>query len=592
MTKVGKLRQYMRRHGVQAFVTPSTDPHSGEYVPKHWESRAWVTGFTGSAGVAVVTMDKAALWTDSRYFIQAADQIRDTEFVLMKDKVEGTPTIEDWLATELSDGDCVGVDGLVNTVSAIEALRDSLLPYGITVEDVGDPYDEIWEERPQLPTSPVVIQGLEYSGESAASKLARIREKTGMDALLVSMLDEVCWTLNLRGDDIDYNPVFVSYLLITPDKAVLYVDRRKTDEVRSCYEGRDMLIADYLNDEGVEVKDYGSIFSDLKDIDTPVWAQKERTNYACYMLLKNPMARECPISAMKVMKNATEIAGYRKAMVKDGVAMVKWLKWLIPAVEAGGQTEMSLVRRLYELRKEQLLFMGDSFQNIMGYGSHGAIVHYEPNDTTDIPVRAEGLLLCDVGSQYRDGTTDMTRTIPLGPLTDEMRRDYTLVLRGWINLAKAHFPKGTYGSQLDVLARAAMWEYGINYLHGTGHGVGSYLNCHEGPHQFRMNYMPFPLCPSMTITDEPGIYIEGSHGVRHENTMLVVEDKDGVTFGPYYRFEPLTMCPVITWPVITEWLTSDEKTWLNQYQKQVFETLSPLLDNEHREWLREICKEI
>ncbi len=582
----------MMKAGVQAFITPSTDPHSGEYVPKHWESRSWLSGFTGSAGTAVVTINKAALWTDSRYFIQAAEQILDSGFVLMKDKIEGTPTVEEWLAGELKAGDYVGIDGLVNTVTAVDELKRQLEPFGIRVKDVGDPYEELWENRPTLPDSPVIIQGLEFSGERTASKLSRIREQIGSNGLLVSMLDEVCWTLNLRGNDIDYNPVFVSYLFITPKRAVLYVNRKKVDGVSSKSEGNEILVNDYLKAEGVDIKDYGDVFEDLKHTDVPVWVQPEKTNYTCFSLLKYPQRKECPISSMKVMKNTTEIEGYKRCMIKDGVAMVKWLKWLIPAVEDGGQTEMSLVRKLYELRAEQPLFMGDSFANIMGYGSHGAIVHYEPSEDTDVPVKAEGLLLCDVGSQYRDGTTDMTRTIPLGHLTDEMRRDYTLVLKGWINIARIHFPKGTYGSQLDVLARAPMWEYGINYLHGTGHGVGSYLNCHEGPHQFRMNHMPFKLSPSMTITDEPGIYIEGSHGVRHENTMLVVKDTDGITFGPYYKFEPLTMCPVITWPIIKEMLSDEEKAWFNGYQKSVYETLSPYLDMECQIWLSETCKEI
>lgn len=593
MDGISALRAYMKRAGVSAFITPSTDPHSGEYVPKHWESRSWISGFNGSAGTAVVTLSKAALWTDSRYFLQAAKQIEGSEFVLMKDKLESTPTIENWLISELKEGDVVGIDGWVNTVTAVEEMQAKFESAGISVKEIGDPYAEIWEKRPELPSTPVIIQGLDFSGESAKNKIERIRQIIceGKDekgawkkscGVLISMLDEVCWTLNLRGEDIEYNPVFVSYLLVTDKKAILYVDQQKiTDKV-----------AEYLDGEGVEVKRYEDVANDLKLHEIPVWAQPEKTNFACYSLLKNPIKKECPVSTMKIMKNEVEIKGYKSAMLKDGIAMVKWLKWVVPAVEKGGQTEMSLVRKLYDLRAEQPLFKGDSFANIMGYGYHGAIVHYEPTDETDIPVRAEGLLLCDVGSQYRDGTTDMTRTIPLGPLTEQMKRDYTLVLKGWINLGRVHFPRGTYGSQLDVLSRAPMWEYGINFLHGTGHGVGSYLNCHEGPHQFRMNYMPQPLYPSMTITDEPGIYIEGSHGVRHENTMLVVEDKEGETFGPYYRFEPLTLCPVFTSPILTEMLDKDEVKWFNDYQQLVYDILAPHLDEEHREWLKGICSPI
>lgn len=584
--KLTLLRRLMAHGNIQAIVVPSTDPHSGEYVPDHWECRAWISEFHGSAGTAVVTTDKAALWTDSRYFLAAEQVFRDSEFVLMKEKIEGTPTISQWLGSVLPKGATVAVDGWTNTVTAVEQLTQELKAVGINIVTAIPSLDDIWTDRPPLPLTPVVIHGLEYSGERASSKIARIRrqmldEGNADDcSLLISMLDEVAWTLNLRGSDIEYNPVFVSYLLVRPDTACLYIDRRKlTPEV-----------TEYLKGEGVEVRDYGTIGSDLQQMDSPVQIQPDKTNYACYSCISKPVRRDCPVSVMKIMKNPTEIAGFRSAMLRDGIAMVKWLKWLLPAVEAGGQTEMSLSRKLHELRCEQPLFMGESFATIMGYGWHGADIHYEPTDESDIPVLPEGLLLCDSGGQYLDGTTDVTRTIPLGPLTDTMRQDYTLVLKGWINIARVHFPHGTYGSQLDVLARAPMWERGTNFLHGTGHGVGSYLCVHEGPHQFRMNYMPQPLLPGMTITDEPGIYIEGSHGVRHENTMIVVEDQQGRTFEPYYRFDPLTLVPLFTSPIITEMLDSDELRWFNDYQQRVYDTLAPHLDDEHREWLYGITR--
>lgn len=584
--KLTLLRRLMAHGNIQAIVVPSTDPHSGEYVPDHWECRAWISEFHGSAGTAVVTTDKAALWTDSRYFLAAEQVFRDSEFVLMKEKIEGTPTISQWLGSVLPKGATVAVDGWTNTVTAVEQLTQELKAVGINIVTDIPSLDDIWTDRPPLPLTPVVIHGLEYSGERASSKIARIRrqmldEGNADDcSLLISMLDEVAWTLNLRGSDIEYNPVFVSYLLVRPDTACLYIDRRKlTPEV-----------TEYLKGEGVEVRDYDTIGSDLQQMDSPVQIQPDKTNYACYSYISKPVRRDCPVSVMKIMKNPTEIAGFRSAMLRDGIAMVKWLKWLLPAVEAGGQTEMSLSRKLHEMRCEQPLFMGESFATIMGYGWHGADIHYEPTDESDIPVLPEGLLLCDSGGQYLDGTTDVTRTIPLGPLTDTMRQDYTLVLKGWINIARVHFPHGTYGSQLDVLARAPMWERGTNFLHGTGHGVGSYLCVHEGPHQFRMNYMPQPLLPGMTITDEPGIYIEGSHGVRHENTMIVVEDQQGRTFGPYYRFDPLTLVPLFTSPIITEMLDSDELRWFNDYQQRVYDTLAPHLDDEHREWLYGITR--
>jgi Xaa-Pro aminopeptidase len=594
MNNVCALRKLMADKGISAFITPSTDPHSGEYVPKYWESRAWISGFTGSAGTAVVTSDKAALWTDSRYFLQAAEQIDGTDFVLMKDKVEGTPSVADWLGEVVPKGAVVAVDGWVNTVTAVEELSKDLEANGVTLVTDFAPYDEIWTGRPVLPLDEVFIQPMEYAGESASSKIERIRteiSKWGADAILVSMLDEVAWTLNLRGSDIEYNPVFVSYLFITEKDAVLYVNKSKINAE----------VAAYLEGEGVAIKGYNEIEGDLRNSECKVMIQKDKTNAHIAECIATKVVHDCPVSTMKIMKNEAEIRGYRSAMLKDGLAMVKWIKWAIPAVEAGGQTELSLDEKLYQCRAEQDLFKGVSFASIMGYAAHGAIVHYEPTPETDIPVEPKGLLLIDSGAQYQDGTTDITRTIPLGPLTWEERRDYTLVLRGFINLGRAVFPRGTYGSQLDCLARTPMWRYGLNYLHGTGHGVGSFMNVHEGPHQFRMNYMPTPLVPGMTITVEPGIYIEGQHGVRHENTTLVVEadfsDKgmegnQGQTFGPYYTFEHLTLCPILTSPILVEMMEKEEIEWFNKYQQMVYDKLSAHLDEEHRQWLYEVTRPI
>lgn len=594
MNNVCALRKLMADKGISAFITPSTDPHSGEYVPKYWESRAWISGFTGSAGTAVVTSDKAALWTDSRYFLQAAEQIDGTDFVLMKDKVEGTPSVADWLGEVLPKGAVVAVDGWVNTVTAVEELSKELEAKGLTLVTDFAPYDEIWTGRPVLPLDEVFIQPMEYAGESASSKIGRIRteiSKWGADAILVSMLDEVAWTLNLRGSDIEYNPVFVSYLFITEKETVLYVNKSKINAE----------VAAYLEGEGVAIKGYNEIEGDLRNSECKVMIQKDKTNAHIAECIATKVVHDCPVSTMKIMKNEAEIKGYRSAMLKDGLAMVKWIKWAIPAVEAGGQTELSLDEKLYQCRAEQDLFKGVSFASIMGYAAHGAIVHYEPTPETDIPVEPKGLLLIDSGAQYQDGTTDITRTIPLGQLTWEERRDYTLVLRGFINLGRAVFPRGTYGSQLDCLARTPMWRYGLNYLHGTGHGVGSFMNVHEGPHQFRMNYMPTPLVPGMTITVEPGIYIEGQHGVRHENTTLVVEadfsDKgmegnQGQTFGPYYTFEHLTLCPILTSPILVEMMEKEEIEWFNKYQQMVYDKLSAHLDEEHRQWLYEVTRPI
>lgn len=585
------LRRLMSNRGISAFITPSTDPHCGEYVPERWKSRRWISGFTGSAGIAVVTTDKAALWTDSRYFIQATEQLAGTSYQLMKEKIEGTPTVAEWLGSVLHKGDTVAVDGWVNTVAEVNTLKADLEPYGLQLTTDLDPYDSIWADRPGIPDSKVFIHGVEYAGETAAHKLQRIREKIGNHALLTTFLEDIAWTLNLRADDILYTPFFVSYLIITPTTATLYINKEKVpSEVEA-----------YLKSEGVGIRPYEAITDDLQACELPVEVQLDKTNYATYKAIRQPIAKASPIPYMLMFKNPTEIKGYRNAMEKDGVAMVKWMKWTLENVPKGGQTELSLAAKLEAFRREQPLCMGISFESIMGYAHHGAIVHYDPTPETDIPVKPEGLLLIDSGGQYLDGTTDITRTLPLGPLTEEMRRDYTLVLKGWIGLGSAVFPKGTCGTQLDTLARVAMWRYGINYLHGTGHGVGQFGSVHENIdlHQFRMQWRPTPLLPGMVITDEPGIYIEGSHGVRHENTMLVVNasfegdsEGQGITFGPYYTFEHLTLCPVITSPIVKEMLTKEEVEWFNHYQQTVYDRLSPRLDSEHQTWLRQVTQPI
>ena len=602
---ISSLRLLMQREGISAFITPSTDPHSGEYVPERWKSRRWISGFTGSAGTAVVTTDQAALWTDSRYFIQATEQITGTGFVLMKEKIEGTPTIAEWLHSVLPHGSTVAIDGWDNSQEDVESIASELSAYGLSLRTDIDPYAEIWTDRPDIPKNKAFIQHLEYTGESASSKISRIRQKLNGKALIISMLEEVAWTLNLRSSDVAYTPFVLSYAIITPDHTLLYINKDKlTTEVEQ-----------YLADEGVTIRDYDDIIKDIQQIDIPTIAQPNKTNHTVFSAIKHPVRQESPVGHMLIFKNKTEIEGYRRAMEKDGVAMVKWIKWTLDNVPLGGQTEISLSAKLTSFRAEQPLFMGLSFESIMGYAHHGAIVHYDPTPETDIPVKPEGLLLIDSGGQYIDGTTDITRTIPLGPLTWEMQRDYTLVLKGWIRLGSAVFPKGTCGTQLDAFAREAMWKYGINYLHGTGHGVGQFMSVHEGIdlHQFRMQWRPTPLLPGMTITDEPGIYIEGSHGVRHEDTMLVVNadfsapngkadipganpcdapEAAGITFGPYYTFEHLTLCPILTSPILTDMLTEEEKTWFNSYQQTVYDRLSPMLDKEHQTWLRDVTQPI
>lgn len=586
--RVCALRNYMKAHGLDAFIFPSTDPHSGEYVPDYWKTREWISGFNGSAGTAVVTLDDAALWTDSRYFLAAAEQLEGTPFRLMKDRLPETPDITEWLGCVLpkKKSRTVGMDGWVNDIESVRGMKAGLAASGIMLETGLAPADELWTDRPALPEASVEIQPMQYAGRSVTEKLADIRtalQHNGADGLIVSQLDEIAWTLNLRGTDVHCNPVFVSYLFITTQDCTLYINKVKlTPEVEA-----------YLNDNHITVRPYKDITKGLQEFGgDSVMLHPATTNHRLLQSLPEGcavMEAPSPIAMMKAVKNEAEVEGYRRAMERDGVAMVKFLKWLKPAVEAGGETEISIDRKLTALRAERPLYRDISFDTIAGYAAHGAIVHYEAMPETDIPLKPEGLLLLDSGAQYQDGTTDITRTIALGPVTEEERHDYTLVLKGHIRLARVKFPEGSSGTQLDICARYAMWQEGINYLHGTGHGVGSYLNVHEGPHQLRMNYMPAPLRPYMTLTNEPGIYKAGKHGVRIENTQLIVPYMQG-EFGAFLQFEPLTLCPIDTVPIDRTMLDHEETEWLNAYHRMVYDRLSPLLDEEHRLWLAEATK--
>lgn len=579
------LRDVMRREKLDAFIFPSTDPHNSEYVPDRWKGREWISGFNGSAGTAVVTMHSAALWTDSRYFIAAADQLSGTEFQLMKLKIEGTPTISEWLGSELREVSSaqVGVDGMCNSAANVEVLVSDLRREGgITVRTNLDPLDIVWTDRPQIPASKVEIQPVELAGETVASKLTRIRKALRdlhADGMLMSSLDDVAWTLNLRGTDVHCTPVFVSYLLISTTSTTLYINKEKlTPEVEA-----------HLESQGVKMAGYDDVRKGIKEYaEYNILLDPNETNYTLSRLVdvQEVIRHKSPIPAMKAIKNEAEIRGYRSAMLKDGVALVKFLRWLKPAVEAGGQTEISIDKKLTSLRAEQPLFRDISFDTIAGYGAHGAIVHYEATPETDIPLEPHGLLLLDSGAQYQDGTTDITRTIALGPVSDYEKHIYTLVLKGHIQLEICKFPSGASGTQMDILAREAMWREGLNYLHGTGHGVGSYLSVHEGPHQFRLEWVPAPFLENMTVTDEPGIYLAGQFGVRIENTLLISHYKD-TEFGKFLQFESLTLCPIDTTPVVKEELLPEEVAWLNEYHQHVYDVLAPHLDDEgDKEWLR------
>lgn len=588
--RLARLRELMKREHLSAFIFPSTDAHQSEYVADHWRGREWISGFNGSAGTAVVTMKSAALWTDSRYFLAAEEQLEDTEYQLMRLKMEGTPTIAEWLGKELQDVQSpeVGLDGMVNSYNYVKDLSYSLRKLGgITLRTNLDPLEQIWENRPSLPANPVEIQPLEYAGETLASKVVRIRKslrELHADGMLVSALDDIAWTLNLRGTDVHCNPVFVSYLLIESDKVSLFVDDNKlSPEVKQ-----------YLQDNQVSLYNYNKVEKCLESYsEYNILLDGDETSYYLWKTVKcqEIVAAASLIPAMKAVKNEAEIEGYRSAMLKDGVAMVKFLKWLKPAVEAGGQTEISIDEKLTSLRAEQKLFRDISFDTIAGYAQHGAIVHYEATPETDVVLKPEGLILIDSGAQYQDGTTDITRTIALGTVSEEMKHIYTLVLKAHIQLELAKFPDGASGTQLDAVGRECMWREGYNFLHGTGHGVGSYLCVHEGPHQIRMEWMPTPLRAGMTLTDEPGLYLAGKFGVRIENTVLI-SDYMSTEFGKFLQIEPLTLCPIDTTPIDVDMLLPEEIDWLNAYHHSVYEKLSPFLDEEEKKWLENATKPI
>lgn len=581
--RLAALREEMRREHLSAFIFPSSDPHNSEYVPSRWEGRKWISGFDGSAGTAVVTLHSAALWTDSRYFLAAEEQLAGTEFQLMRERVEGTPSIAEWIATEIEgvESSEIGVDGMCMTYAECSDLKTDLKHNGgITVRTNLDILDRIWTDRPSVPLNPVSIQPIEYAGESCHDKLGRIRSnllRRGAGGMLMTQLDDIAWTLNLRGTDVHCTPVFVAWLIVAEEVAVLYIkDEKLSPEV-----------IEYLNAEGVAIDDYDNIIDALNSYDGyTLLIDPATTNYTLSQLRGNfnLVSAPSPVPEMKAIKNEVECNGFRNAMQRDGVAMVKFLKWLEEAVPKGCETELSVSAKLRQLRAEQPLFKDESFDTIAGYEEHGAIVHYEPTPDTDVPLRPEGFLLLDSGAQYLDGTTDITRTIQLGKVTDLHRRVYTLVLKGHLSLQNLCFPRGAAGTQLDAVARVAMWREGMNFMHGTGHGVGSYLSVHEGPHQIRQEYRPAPMLEGMTVTDEPGLYLAGKFGVRIENTLLTVPYMT-TEFGKFLRFEPLTLCPIDTRPIVVDMLSTEELGLLNAYHKMVYERLSPMLDEEHKAWL-------
>ena len=577
------LRMTFPPNYIKAFIIPSTDPHLSEYVAPHWMSREWISGFTGSAGTVVVLMNEAGLWTDSRYFLQAAKELEGSGITLYKEMLPETPSITKYLSQKLKPGESVSIDGKMFSVQQVEQMKEELAAYSLQVDLFGDPLKRIWRDRPSIPNSPAFVYDIEYAGKSCEEKVTAIRAeltKKGAYALFLSALDEIAWTLNLRGNDVHCNPVVVSYLLITQDDVIYFISPEKvTKEVN-----------EYLKEQHVKLKNYDEVETYLNTFTgRNILIDPKKTNFAIYSAINpkcNIIRGESPVALLKAIRNEQEIAGIHAAMQRDGVALVKFLKWLEEAVPSGKETELSVDRKLHEFRAAQPLYMGESFDTIAGYKEHGAIVHYSATPESDVPLQPKGFLLLDSGAQYLDGTTDITRTIALGELTEEEKTDYTLILKGHIALAMAKFPVGTRGAQLDVLARMPIWKYGMNFLHGTGHGVGHFLSVHEGPQSIRMNENPVVLQPGMVTSNEPGVYKAGSHGIRTENLTLVCKDKEGM-FGDYLKFETITLCPICKKGIVKEMLTNEEIEWLNNYHQIVYEKLSPNLNEEEKVWLQE-----
>lgn len=578
------MRQFLKEENIDAFIIPSTDAHLSEYPPKYWESRKWISGFTGSAGTAVVTKEKAGVWTDSRYFIQAEDELKDTGFDLYKMGQSDTPDMTNWIIEQVGSGGTVGIDGLVYAASDAKALKSKLDNNNINLNTSLDPFAKIRSDRPDIPKNKVFTLPVEIAGESVKSKIERINaelKKFGADGIIIVTLDAVAWTFNLRGNDVDYNPVAVAYAYVSEKETVLFIDSDKiSDEVAYSYK-----------EQGIKVTDYNEIFEyvGLLPEGLKICVTGNKINWKLLQSIP-PTCKivdiPSPVDLMKSMKNETELNGFRKAMIKDGVALVKFFIWLEEAVPAGGVTEVTIEEKLREFRSQQDMFVGESFSTIAGYKGNGAIVHYHAMPETCLEIKPEGLLLIDSGAQYKDGTTDITRTVAVGELTKQMKADYTNVLKGHIAIATAIYPEGTRGAQLDAFARKALWDNCITYWHGTGHGIGHFLNVHEGPQNIRLEENPTILQPGMVTSNEPGVYRANQYGIRIENLIVTQEYQKSEEFGTFYDFETITLCPIDTKPISKKLLTKKEIKWINKYHKMVYRKLKDHLSKEEKAWLK------
>lgn len=582
------LRSEMKKMNLDAVYISGTDPHSSEYLPDRWQTRAFISGFTGSYGMVVITMDYAGLWTDTRYFLQAEDQLKETEIKLHKLRVPDVVSPEEWLKEKLVSGNKVGIDMQTISITGFRNFQKALAEKEVSVVEIPDLLELIWVNRPSIPANPVFELDVKFAGTSRKEKQQAIAEKLeamGASVHVVTMLDELAWLHNLRGADIKYNPVFTGFGLVGKNDNILFIDKKKLNSD----------LKQTLEKDGVVIKDYLSFYSFLSDLKkSTVFIDSSTTNYAVYNALKenNEIIEGTSLIAhLKAQKNQTEIEGFKKAMVKDGVALVEFLYWLKKNAGKTEITEYTVGRKLAEFRSKQENFKGESFAPIVGYKHHGAIVHLTVDAENALQVEAEGILLFDSGGQYLEGTTDITRTVAIGKITDKQKRDFTLVLKGMIALTMAVFPKGTIGCHLDILARKPLWEHGMNYGHGTGHGVGHFLNVHEGPMAIRQEFNPNTIEPGMVMSNEPAFYREGEYGIRTENMILCVE-KETTDYGQFFCFETLTLCPIDSSLLDIGLLTEREIKWINDYHKEVNSRLKPKLSADLHSFLNELTREI
>ena len=589
--RIAALREAMKQHKIDAYIIPTSDPHMSEYPADCWKYREWISGFTGSAGTVIITADKAGLWTDSRYFLQASTHLEGTGIELFKMMLPETPTIPEFLTHELKEGQTVGLNGETYSLADARSLEKALAEKEIKLNTNASLIDPIWKERPAIPEAPMFEMPIELSGKSTEDKLIDINKmlhKAGADCTILSALDEVAWTFNIRGTDVAYNPVVISYAFVSEKESVLFVNPKKIPAE----------IAEHLKKEGVTLADYGMLATFLSRLPerTRVFIDSKRTNVAIYNALpKSSILIEgiSPANHLKSIKNEAEIKGFRNAVLKDGIAMTKFYFWLEKMLKAGEKvTELSAAAKLTALRSEQPQYVMDSFASISSYGPHGAVVHYSPTPETDTELKTDSLYLLDSGAQYLDGTTDITRTIALcDEPSEQMKKDFTRALKGTIGIAKCKFPAGIRGCLIDAFARKALWDAGINYLHGTCHGIGHCLNVHEGPQSIRMEENPVILEPGMVMSDEPAMYRPGEYGIRTENMILIREDSE-TEFGKFLGFETLTLCYIDTKLVIPSMLSVREHAWLNKYHQMVYDLVSPHLTEEEKAWLKEKTAEI